>query len=203
METIELLIDNGHGDKTPGKCSPDGQHREFRWTRDFAERLCTALTERGLKARRIVTEEWDVSIRERVRRVNAVCAQKGKNNVLVISLHNDAQPPNDNKWHTARGFSTRVAPKASSRSKQLATIIARRMSKAGVKVRTPQPEQWYWKQNLGICRDTECPAVLCENLFQDNREDVKLLHDEQFLQLLVSVYVAAIEEYIILNQANI
>lgn len=197
-----LLIDNGHGSNTPGKCSPDGQHREFRWSRDFAERLCIAMIKRGHDARRLVTEEWDVSIRERVRRVNDLCAKEGSHNVLLISLHNDAMPPNDNKWHTARGFSARVAMNASARSKQLATLIARRLSKAGVTVRSPRPEQWYWQQNLGICRDTACPAVLCENLFQDNREDVKLLHDELFLQLLEAVYVAAIENYINLNLPN-
>ena len=197
-----LLIDNGHGSNTSGKCSPDGQHREFRWSRDFAERLCIALIKRGHDARRLVTEEWDVSIRERVRRVNDLCAKEGTHNVLLISLHNDAMPPNDNKWHTARGFSARVAMNASARSKQLATLIARRMNKAGVTVRSPRPEQLYWQQNLGICRDTDCPAVLCENLFQDNREDVKLLHDELFIQLLESVYVAAIESYINLNLPN-
>ena len=197
-----LLIDNGHGSNTSGKCSPDGQHREFRWSRDFAERLCIALIKRGHDARRLVTEEWDVSIRERVRRVNDLCAKEGTHNVLLISLHNDAMPPNDNKWHTARGFSARVAMNASARSKQLATLIARRMNKAGVTVRSPRPEQWYWQQNLGICRDTDCPAVLCENLFQDNREDVKLLHDVLFLQLLEAVYVAAIENYINLNLPN-
>lgn len=196
------LVDNGHGNNTAGKGSPDGRHREYRWTRDFAERLCSVLKARGHDARRIVTEEWDVSIQERVRRVNEVCNREGSQNVLLISLHNDAMPPNDNQWHTARGFSARVAPNASAKSKQLATLIAKRMAKAGVDVRKPLPLQWYWVQNLGICRDTNCPAVLCENLFQDNREDVKLLHDEMFLQLLESVYVAAIENYINLNLQN-
>lgn len=196
-----LLIDNGHGSNTPGKCSPDGQHREWRWTRDFAERLCIALIKRGHDARRLVTEDRDVSIRERVRRVNDVCAKEGSRNVLLISIHNNAAG-SDRKWHEPRGFSAHVSLNASARSKQLATIIARRMGKAGVDVRKPLPAQWYWPQNLGICRDTNCPAVLCENLFQDNREDVKLLHDELFLQLLEAVYVAAIENYINLNLQN-
>ena len=70
------------------------------------------------------------------------------------------------------------------------------MAAEGVTVRKPLPKQWYWPQNLGICRDTNCPAVLCENLFQDNREDVELLHDEEFLRTLVDAYVKAIEKYI-------
>lgn len=190
-----IEVDNGHGSNTAGKCSPDGQHREYKWTREFAERLCIALINRGHDARRLVTENWDVSIRERVRRVNDLCAKEGKNNVLLLSMHNDAMPPNDNKWHTAQGFSARVSLNASSKSKRLATLIAQQMQAEGICVRTPQRGQWYWPQNLGICRDTNCPAVLCENLFQDNHEDVALLHKEEFLQKLTDVYVKAIEEY--------
>lgn len=190
-----VLIDNGHGSNTPGKRSPDGKHREYQWTRTMAERLTTALAERGHDARRLVTENWDVSIRERVRRVNALCAKEGKAMVL-LSMHNDATPPNDNKWHKARGFSARVSLNASAKSKQIATLIAQTMAAEGVTVRKPLPNQWYWQQNLGICRDTCCPAVLCENLFQDNRDDVKLLHDEGFVQKLVDAYVKAIEQYI-------
>ena len=191
-----IEIDNGHGSNTGGKCSPDGLHREYKCSREFAERLCVALIEHGYDARRLVTENWDVSISERVRRVNNLCAKEGKSNVLLLSMHNDAMPPNDNKWHTARGFSARVSLNASSKSKRLATMIAQAMAAEGVTVRKPQDEQWYWAQNLGICRDTSCPAVLCENLFQDNREDVKLLHDEEFLQKLVDAYVKAIEQYV-------
>lgn len=190
-----IEIDNGHGSNTGGKCSPDGQHREYKWTREFAERLCIALIERGHDARRLVTENWDVSIRERVRRVNALCAKEGSRNVLLLSMHNDAKG-SDCKWHEARGFSARVSLNASSKSKQLATLIAQSMEAEGVAVRKPLPKQWYWPQNLGICRDTNCPAVLCENLFQDNREDVKLLNDEEFLQRLCNAYVVAIEKYI-------
>lgn len=196
-----VLVDNGHGSNTPGKCSPDGQHREWRWARDFAERLCIALIKRGHDARRLVGEEQDVSIRERVRRVNAVCAREGSRSVVLVSLHNNAAG-SDGQWHAPRGFSAHVSLNASARSRQLATLIARRMHTAGVTVRKPLPLQWYWPQNLGLLRDTACPAVLTENLFQDNREDVRLLHDEEFLQLLESVYVAAIENYINLNLPN-
>ena len=50
-----VLIDNGHGSNTAGKCSPDGKHREYLWARQFAERLEKALKARGMNAQRIVT----------------------------------------------------------------------------------------------------------------------------------------------------
>ena len=33
---MKILIDNGHGYDTKGKCSPDGLFREYRWTRQAA-----------------------------------------------------------------------------------------------------------------------------------------------------------------------
>ncbi len=29
---MKILIDNGHGTETPGKCSPDGRLREYAYT---------------------------------------------------------------------------------------------------------------------------------------------------------------------------
>lgn len=30
---MKILIDNGHGSNTPGKCSPDGRLREYSYVR--------------------------------------------------------------------------------------------------------------------------------------------------------------------------
>ena len=54
-----ILIDNGHGSNTAGKCSPDKKHREYKWSRDFSSRLETALKANGYNAKRIVTETID------------------------------------------------------------------------------------------------------------------------------------------------
>jgi len=35
---MKILIDNGHGSNTPGKCSPDGRLREYSYTREIAGR---------------------------------------------------------------------------------------------------------------------------------------------------------------------
>lgn len=189
-----VLIDNGHGSNTAGKCSPDKQHREYLWARKFAERLETALRAKGFNSQRIVTENWDVSIRERVRRVNTVCREFGTKNCILISVHNNAAG-SDGKWHNARGYSSHVSLNASTRSKKLATLLTDSVAAQGITVRNPLPKQHYWPQNLGMCRDTNCAAVLTENLFQDNREDVALLNDEAFLSKLEAAYIDAITKY--------
>ena len=38
---MRILIDNGHGENTPGKRSPDGKLKEWAYTRDIADRVIT------------------------------------------------------------------------------------------------------------------------------------------------------------------
>lgn len=192
---IVVLIDNGHGSDTPGKCSPDGRHREYHWARDVAQRLEKALTKEGINATRIVTEQHDIRIAERCRRANAVCRQYGAKNVILVSLHNNAAG-NRGQWMDARGWSGFVSPNASSRSKRLAQLLYDQAERLGLQGNRSVPKERYWVKNLGICRDTNCPAVLTENLFQDNREDVAILQSEEGKQRIVELHVEAIKNYI-------
>ena len=192
---MKILIDNGHGSNTAGKRSPDGNHREYLWARKFAERLVKMLQARGFDAQRIVTEETDISIKERCARVNAKCKILGARNVLLVSIHNNAAK-SDGKWHSARGWSAHVSLNASSRSKALACSLIEAAEVRGIRVRKYSRIEPYWSQNLGICRDTNCAAVLVENLFQDNREDVALLNDEAFLGTLADAHADGIIKFI-------
>lgn len=87
---MKILIDNGHGENTPGKRSPDGRLREYLYTREIAEEVVAELRRRGYDAERIVRENIDVSLSTRVRRINDVCKELGSANVLLVSIHNDA-----------------------------------------------------------------------------------------------------------------
>ena len=40
---MKILIDNGHGEDTKGKCSPDGRLKEYAYTREIASRIVAAL----------------------------------------------------------------------------------------------------------------------------------------------------------------
>ena len=46
-----VLVDNGHGKETPGKRSPDGSFREYRWAREVACMVCDLLQAQGYDAR--------------------------------------------------------------------------------------------------------------------------------------------------------
>ena len=79
---MKILIDNGHGNNTPGKRSPDGKFREAIYTREIAWRIISDLNDRGYDAEILVPESEDISLEDRVSRVNAHCKTIGKSNVI-------------------------------------------------------------------------------------------------------------------------
>lgn len=192
---MKILIDNGHGSNTSGKCSPDGKLREYAWARDIASRLVAELKKRGLDAERIVTEETDISLRERCRRVNAICEKLGAKNVMLISIHINAAK-SDGRWHDASGWSGWVAPNASQKSKILAQTLYDEAVKRNLKGNRSVPSCRYWVGNFAIVRDTNCPAILTENLFQDNKAEVEFLMSERGKQEIVNLHADAIQKYI-------
>jgi len=192
---IKILIDNGHGEETPWKCSPDGRLREYRYCREIAQRVSRELTLRGYDAILITPEQTDTPLNERVRKVNAWCKQLGAKNVVLVSIHNNGAGA-DGKWHTASGFSVFLSKNASESSKRLARIFTNRATDMGLMGNRCVPPEKYWVQSLAMTRDTHCPAVLTENLFQDNAEEVKFLLSEDGKRAIVRLHVESIIEYV-------
>lgn len=196
---MKILIDNGHGNNTLGKKSPDGRLREYEWARDIAQRLEAQLKSRGYDVQRIVPETNDIPITTRCNRVNDICKQVGAKNVVLVSIHNNAA--GNGSWGTANGFSVFVSKNASSNSKKLASIftdegIARKMM-GNRSIPACKYWTWSWTVNdIGILKGTACPAVLTENGFMDNKEECNYLLSEKGKQDFVDLHVAALEKYI-------
>lgn len=191
---MKVLIDNGHGFNTPGKHSPDGKLKEWVYTREIADLVLTGLRKRGIDAERIVPEEIDIPLSERCRRANDIYRETGKQAILV-SIHCNAAGSGAG-WMNARGWSVFVSPNASANSRRLATCLGRSAECCGVAIRKQVPNLMYWTQNLAMCRDTNCPAVLTENFFQDNREDVEFLLSSAGKQTVARIHVEGIEAYV-------
>lgn len=190
---VIILLDNGHGAETPGKRSPDGRLMEWEYTRQLAAAIEARLLATGYNVRRIVEETADVPLRERCRRVNEVC--RTHPHVLLVSLHCNAAG-NGSQWCEARGWGAYVSLNASENSKRLARRLCEAAELFGQKVRRYAPGQPWWPQDLAMCRDTKCPAVLTENLFQDNRADVDYLLSAEGKQALADLHVKGIADYI-------
>jgi len=190
-----ILIDNGHGSNTGGKCSPDKKLREYAWAREIAKRIELELKSRGYDAMRIVPEETDIPLSVRCKRVNDICKTNGSRNCLLVSIHINAAK-SDGKWHDASGWSGWVAPNASANSKKLAQFLYAEAEKMELKGNRSVPACKYWTGNYAIVRDTNCPAVLTENLFQDNMDDVAFLLSENGKQTIAQLHVDGIIKYI-------
>lgn len=192
---MKILIDNGHGVNTKGKHSPDGRLFEYKWAREIAVRLEAALKAKGLDVERIVPEEKDILLSERSARVNDICKKVGSRNCMLVSIHVNAAAEHG-KWNTATGWSGWVSPNASSKSKRFAQILYDAAKERGLQGNRSVPKERYWVGNFAIVRDTNCPAVLTENLFQDNKGEVDYLLSEEGKQAIVDLHVAGILKYI-------
>ncbi len=190
---MKVLIDNGHGSNTLGKRSPDGRLREYAYTREIAQRLEMELRKRGIDVERIVKEEIDVPLAERCRRANEYKASEA----ILISIHCNAAG-NGSDWMQARGWEAWTSI-GKTKADKLATSLYEAAEEClpGMKIRKdmsdgdPDKESGFY-----ILKNTKCPAVLTENLFQDNREDVDFLLSEAGKRAIVNLHVKGICKYL-------
>ena len=196
---MKILIDNGHGENTPGKRSPDGTLREFQYAREIASEIVRELRVKGYDAERIVRENIDVPLSERARRVNEFCGKLGAKKVLLVSVHCNAAG-DGSQWMKARGWSA-YTTKGETRSDRLANRLyeaaANEFDGMPLKIRKDlQDGDPDWEENFYILRKTKCAAVLTENFFQDNKEDVEFLLSPEGRAAVARVHVKGIISYI-------
>lgn len=158
--------------------------------------MITELQKEGLDAMRIVPKENDVTLSERVRRVNVFDKE-----TILVSIHYNAMG-NGAEWMSASGWSVFVGGNASMNSKRLAQQMAQAALNRKVKVLRPTPQDLYWTDNLYIYQKTNCPVVLVENFFQDNKEDVAFLLSEEGKQCVTNILLEGITNYLKEYQRN-
>ena len=194
---MKIFIDNGHGLMTAGKRSPDGLFREPFYNREIARRVVSDLRDRGLDAELLVPEDDDISLAERVRRVNAACFLLGMQNVILISIHVNAAG-NGSKWLNATGWSAYTC-KGQTASDKLAECLCQAAIKnfPGRRIRTDMSDgDMDWEEGFYILRKSLCPAVLTENFFMDSRSDLEYLQSRAGKQAVVDTHVEGVVEYL-------
>lgn len=189
-----VILDPGHNGKVLGKCSPDGRLREYKWVRELTKIIEDKLDKLSIKHQRTTTPDEDegseIGLSKRCARANAIKAE----NPIFVSIHVNAAG-SDGKWHAANGWSVFVSPKGSSNSKRLATLMTGEARKKGIKVRVPMPGREYWDGNFTVLNNTKMPAILVENLFQDNEKDVEYLESQEGKEVLASIIIGGILSY--------
>lgn len=197
MKKLVVLIDNGHGKNTKGKCSPDKSLYEWQWTREIACRLYNLLIANNIEAQLLVPEDKDISLSERVKREKRITreAKNAGKETCLISIHINAAG-GDGKWKNATGWSGWIAQEASAKSKQLAQLLYSEAEAKELQGNRCVPSTKYWTANFYITTNSSCPAVLTENLFMDNKKEVEYLLSEEGKQIIIDLHYNAIKKYI-------
>lgn len=194
---MKILIDPGHGIDTPGKRSPDGLFREYLWNRQVADLILEGLVSAGVDASLVVTETNDVSLRNRVNRVNTICNRLGASNVLLVSIHANAAG-NGSAWMNAKGWSCYTS-RGKTKSDQVAECLydAFEAEFQDRKIRKDMSDgDRDWEENFYVLQKSKCPAVLIENFYYDNREECTWMLQEETKKRIASAAVKGIIKYI-------
>lgn len=204
-----IVLGTAHRMREPGKESPDKRLKECKYSREICDEVAVKLKSYGCKVQidyepldlpktmqsPSVKQERNNELAMRVNYVNEICRQKDSKNVLYVSIHVNAIGT-DCKWHDANGWQVCVSNNASQNSKKLAGYMCDSAKQYGLKVRQPSATQKYWPQSLYVLNNTKCPAVLTENLFQDNKKDVDFLLSDEGRHAIARLHVEGILKYI-------
>ena len=194
LTTMHIILDNGHGLKTPGKRSPDGTLIEAIYTRQLVKDLALDLEKHGHPVHILVPEPEDISLNVRVKRINAICRAKGIENTIIISIHLNAAG-DGSKWMSATGWSCYTC-KGQTESDHLADCLykaAEQILKNQV-IRTDYARDGDpdWEEDFYILRHSLCPAVLVECFFMDNKNDQKYLLSNSGRESIIDIIVCGV-----------
>lgn len=189
------ILDNGHGNNTPGKRSPQfGGNMpilyEWEFNRDIVMRIAVMCTNAGIKYRVLVPEDNDVSLQARCERANRIYSETG-GKCFLLSIHANAGGGTGWECYTTKG---------ETKSDRIADILAKEW-------RAEFGDQWRIRADYSdgdadkesqfcILQHTKCPAVLSENLFFDNYNDYCFLMTYDARERIAKVHFNAIKRII-------
>lgn len=195
---MKILLDNGHGNNTPGKRSPDSLFMEYAYAREVAALVAARLRKEGYDAELLVPELYDIKLLERVHRVNVKCQAYGASNVLLVSIHCNAAG-SGKEWMNGRGWEAWTSSGQTEGDKLAECLYESALETfaPGTKIRSDWGDGDYDKENqFTILSKTLCPAVLTENFFMDNKADVEYLLSDEGKEAIVRCHVQGIKQYI-------
>lgn len=185
---LYIVLDAAHGANVKGKCSPDGSHREYLWSREMCDRLQKILINRGYDVKQTNLTIDEIGLSSRKDFANSIITEPGQIKFL-ISLHNNAAS-SSNQWSQARGFEVYTTP-GNTLSDAAADVIMGSINRnfPTLKMRADKSDGDLDKEAKFTVLMGNYMAVLVEWLFMDNKEDLALLKDEvtntKFLNALV------------------
>uniref|UniRef100_UPI004056DD6C N-acetylmuramoyl-L-alanine amidase n=1 Tax=Alistipes sp. TaxID=1872444 RepID=UPI004056DD6C len=190
MSWLHVILDNGHGKETRGKCSPvrkDGT-RLYEWlsNRKLVRLVANRLDRKGVSYDVLVPETSDVPLYERANRANHIARQHGVKNTLVVSIHSNAGGGTGIEVFTSPGTTL---------SDDYAELFYEEWPKMGTAFparKDTTDGDSDKEEDFAILRKTLCPAVLVEALFMDSAADLDYLMSSEGKELLADWITSAI-----------
>ena len=182
------LLDNGHGETTPGKRSPifdDGRQLfEYEFNRAVVARIKKRLDEIGVAYVDLVPTDDDVSLGDRVA-LAAGCDDQGLDNKVYVSVHGNAATDD---WSSANGIETFCYP-GSTTGHRLGDVFQKHLiDQTGWRDRGVKEAKFY------VLRKTTMPAILTENGFFSNQQQCEQMLSAEYRDKIAEAHVQAILE---------
>jgi N-acetylmuramoyl-L-alanine amidase len=195
MKNITILLDEGHYDGCPGKRSPkfeDGtQFFEWKYCRELGKRIKEECDSLGIKCIRTTNKDVEASLTERAEHINNLFRREKKlgRSALLISLH--ANAASNGKWSSATGWEVFTTEKTTN-SDKFANILCDIFPS----IFPDKKLRGHKEKNFTILYKVNCPCVLTENFFYDNKEECLWMQEEDTINKIVELHIKAIKEYI-------
>lgn len=195
-----IILGTAHLKSTPGKCSPDKKFFEYKYSREVCDAVRIILEDLGYKVLIDIPEDdkqltQNQELQFRCKKVNEL--QRSFGNCIYVSIHVNAAG-SDGKWHNATGWSAYTSVGVTASDKLASCLYkAAKNNLEGKKLRTDfSDKDEDLEANFYVLKNTNCPAVLTENFFQDNKEDVEFLTSDVGFHQIVRTHVEGILNYI-------
>ena len=206
LDNLCVIIDAGHSRQTPGKKSPDGRLEEWKWNRETRDMVVEELDKLYIQSYNDHVEDVTLNgsenadLKVRVERANKKIADNTKKGMksVYVSIHVNAAG-DGKEWKNARGWSIWTT-KGQNNSDKLASAIydsaKREMELWEQRVREDmQDGDPDYESNFYVIKNVNCTAVLVENFFMDNKDDVEWLLSEECKRVCARVIVMGILKY--------
>lgn len=184
---LRLLIDAGHGLKTPGKRSPDDSLLEFNFNKPTAEYVNKYINEYENVETHFVYDRdgsTDTDLNTRADKANTIYAKNTSVPTAYVSVHANAF---GNGFNDANGIETFVDDSKPKTALALADKVQAELIKA-----TGLRNRGVKTGNFAVLRETHMTAILVECGFMTNKEELALLKSDSYRKKVAKAIVAGL-----------
>jgi N-acetylmuramoyl-L-alanine amidase len=166
-----IILGTAHLESTPGKRSPDGKFREYKYSREIIQTIYAVLKDMNYDVYIDIPEDdlklnQNQELKKRVSIVNNLCNKFGASNCIYVSIHVNAAGMGD-KWMNATGWCAYTS-RGNTKADKLAECLYKsaKDNLKGKLIRENKSDgDSDLESNFYVLKNTKCPAVLTENFF--------------------------------------